>query len=296
MKTIKVVKKKLNPKAFVRRSATTDDYAELLTEPCIVRDENDKIIVVYGVIKSDLERLRYAVRHIKMSKNRRTKGLRTQSKIFGYMPREKIRKDWCSSVLLARDQPSEHAIVCNFAKTLGEYYKQYAPEIYSKHLEIVDKVLPEWKIEGSPFTSGIINKNNPLKYHFDKGNFANVYSNMICFRKDVTGGHLAIPEYDIGLDISDKSVVFFDGQKIMHGVTPIHYNTTEAYRFTLVYYSLKRMWQCLPIGDEIDRIRKVKSDLESKRYLRMKGELKDDEWADKIDELKAEESLRKSIR
>lgn len=231
MKTIQVTKRPIDFKQFIRRSATTDDFSTLISEPCIIIDsESKEIVCVYSILAEGLtEQLRDAILKIKITKNRRTKGLRTQSKIFGFMPREKIRKDYCSSVSLARDQPEQHAIVCNFARTLSEYYRTYAPEVFKNHEALVqEKVMREWQIEGSVFTSGIINKNNPLKYHLDAGNFPELYSNMICLRKDTTGGHLSIPEYDIGLEIADNSIVFFDGQKLLHGVTPIHYTTEKG--------------------------------------------------------------------
>lgn len=303
MKTIRVKKTKVDYRKFIRRSATTDDYSELIHEPCIIKDENDNIIGIYGVLTGNrLEQLRSVILKIRMSKNRRTQGLVTQSRIFGYTPREPIRKNWCSSVLMAREQPKEHAIVCQFATVLADYYKTYAPEIYSEHLKIVKKVIPQWKIKDSPFTSGIINKNNPLKYHHDSGNFKDVYSNMVGFKKGVEGGHLAMPEYDIGLAIADGSITFFDGQSILHGVTPIEYTTEDAYRFTIVYYSLKGMWKCLPIDEEIARIRNLKAKQIQQRFDRLTGNLPDDPWQEKIemitkdDERLAEEQMRSKIR
>lgn len=304
MKTIRVKKKQVDYRKFIRRSAVTDDYSELIHEPCIIKNENDEILGVYGVLTGNrLEQLRDTILKIKINKNRRTSGLITQSRIFGFTPREPIRKNWCSSVLLAREQPKEHAIVCQFATVLADYYKTYAPEIYQSHLEIVKKVIPQWKIKDSPFTSGIINKNNPLKYHFDKGNFNQVYSNMVGFKKGVEGGHLAMPEYDIALAIADGSITFFDGQSILHGVTPIEYTREDAYRFTIVYYSLKGMWKCLPIDEEIARIRNLKAKQIQQRFDRLTGNLPDDPWQDKIneivtkdDERLAEEQMRSKIR
>jgi hypothetical protein len=132
-------------------------------------------------------------------------------------------------------------------------------------------------MKNSVFTSGIINKNNQLNYHFDRGNFRNVYSNMIAFKKDMGGGHLSIPEYDIGLEISDSSVSLFDGQKILHGVTPLKPLTEEAYRFTLVYYSLEQMWKCESPQEELERVKKLKTDSARKRLRHMRGEFTDEE-------------------
>ena len=134
------------------------------------------------------------------------------------------------------------------------------------HTETVkQKIKKEWVIKDSVFTSGIVNKNNQLNYHFDSGNFKGVYSNMIVFKGDVRGGHLVIPEIDISIEVADNTVTIFDGQDLLHGVSPIKYLHKESYRYSVVYYSLKRMWQCMEVEKEIDRIRKVKMQREIKR-------------------------------
>ena len=115
------------------------------------------------------------------------------------------------------------------------------------------------------FTSGIVNKNNQLNYHYDSGNFRGVYSNMLVFKGDVSGGHLVIPEINISLEVADNSITIFDGQDLLHGVSPIKYLHKESYRYSIVYYSLERMWQCMEVGEEIDRIRKKKMEREIKR-------------------------------
>jgi hypothetical protein len=275
MKVIDVEKKELDPKDFVRREAIDEDVSKIVKESCIIKHKGE-IKCVYLVLPDDKvpKDLLKAVSSIKYGKSNRSQGLVTRSRIFGYMPRETMRKDYCSSTAMVRDYPIQHQIICNFATTLAEQYKKYCPEMYEMHDQMVQqKVKPDWVIKDSPFTSGIINKNNPLNYHFDNGNFSNVYSNMLAFKKDCVGGHLTMPEYDIGLEIANNSVTFFDGQKILHGVTPFTLTDPFGYRFTIVYYSLKRMWQCLDPADEINRIKQVKSDREYRRYQRLKGEI-----------------------
>lgn len=131
----------------------------------------------------------------------------------------------------------------------------------------------DYVIQDSAFTSGIINKNNPLKYHFDRGNFVDVWSNMLVFKHRIEGGFLSCPEFDIGFELKHNSLLMFDGQGILHGVTPIKRHGPESYRYSIVYYSMRQMWQCRPLGEEIDRIRKKKTERERKRLEREKNKM-----------------------
>ena len=81
---------------------------------------------------------------------------------------------------------------------------------------------------------------------------------MVAFRDKVEGGHLAIPEYNIGLEIADLSLTFFAGQEVLHGVTPFHTNQ-GGYRYTLVYYTMNQMWKCEDVSTEVARIRQRKT-------------------------------------
>ena len=273
MKSVQVEKREIDYKQFVRRSARETDYDRPIDKSAIIRD-GEQIIGIYMVLPTKPHRLVDRINKLQMGVHNRTQGLKSRSKIFGYMPRETIRKDYCSSTALARDDPETHSLIAEFGQTLAKYYKRWVPDVYDFHeSKAKDKILDQWRIPGTPFTSGIINKNTALKYHFDSGNFKDVYSNMVAWRHKVVGGHLAIPEYNIGLEIADNSVVFFDGQKIMHGVTPIKYLSPKGYRYSLVFYTLRQMWKCQPFNKEFARIKQVKSNRELNRYKRLTGEI-----------------------
>lgn len=247
------------------RSASTADYHELITEPVTIMHEGE-VKVVYDKLPFDTSKYRAAFERIKYTTSTRTNGLKTTSRIFGYSPRVALRKDFCAATALATEHPEEHGLICELGRKIADIYLKRAGDIYKNHtLETKDRMSEDWVIPGTPFTSGIINKNNPLKYHFDTGNFKKVFSCMIAFKSDVSGGHLSLPEYDCGLEIADGSILLFDGQEILHGVTPIEKHTEDAYRYTAVFYSLRGMWECLTVDDEIARIRNLKTDRERKR-------------------------------
>jgi hypothetical protein len=265
--------KSFDPKKFFMKDVKETDFTQTIKENTVIRDEDTgEIILVYMKLKDAVEELRESILNIKYSKGRRAGGLKTYDKIFGYMSRIAHQNDFCSTPALARENPSSHKIVCDYGDKLGDLYKEMVPEMYDKHSKIVaEKVKPDWILGKSPFTSGVINKNNQLNYHYDRGNFKDVFSNMIAFRNKIEGGRLSLPEYDIGLEIDDSTVTLFDGQKILHGVTPIQYLSPESYRFTIVYYSLQQMWKCTTPKEELERIKRIKTERNQNRYDKMRS-------------------------
>jgi len=203
------------PDKFFMKDVKETDFEILLNENTVVKDEDTgEIILVYMKLKEAVEELRDSIMNIKYSKGRRAGGLKTFDKIFGYMSRIPHQNDYCSTPALARENPTSHKVVCDYGDKLGDLYKEMCPEMYDKHSKIVaENVKPDWILGRSPFTSGIINKNNQLNYHYDRGNFKEVFSNMIAFRNKIEGGRLSLPEYNLGLEIDDSTVTLFDGTK-----------------------------------------------------------------------------------
>jgi len=268
MKTLQVKKKELDLEKYIRRSALESDYSTLITEPTTVVNEKGKVLLVYYEMDFDCREIVGDLKAIKYHEGKRSRGLQSRSRIFGWRPRADFRSAGsCSSTSLAAEFPKEHAVVCKWAEKIQDFYFGGDPEIFEKHKALIDeKVKPEYRVNGTVFTSGIINKNNPLKYHFDTGNFNDVFSCMVVFKSGITGGFLSLPEYDIGIELKNNSLFMFDGQGILHGVTPIKRASPLSYRYSIVYYSLKRMWQCLEITEELVRMRKRKTEREKTRH------------------------------
>lgn len=265
LKEIQIFKKPIDYKDYVQRSALESDYDTLIDESCILV-ENGQIKLIYKKLDLDEDDMIEALKKIKYNTTERSGGLKTTSRIFGFAPRVAMRNDFCHEASLAEESPKEHKIVCDYARKVEELYRVESPDTYDQHKKISDeKIKEDYRIQDTVFTSGIINKNNPLKYHFDSGNFTKVYSCMLGFKYNVEGGYLALPEYGVGLKIANNSATIFDGQSILHGVTPIKMLSPDAYRYTVVYYSLKNIWNCLPLDEELARIRNVKMRREMKR-------------------------------
>lgn len=251
-------------KKFIRRNALETDYTDLVKEDCILV-EDGKIRAIYMVIPGITDAIRPHLRNIRFDETTRVSGLKTRSRIFGYMPRIVMRSDYCRTASMAKDNPKATQALEELARKVSEYYKEFNPELYEKHQALTNKVLSDYVIPDTLFTSGIINENNYLNYHFDAGNFRHVASILVGVKENVGGGYLAMPEYDCALEIANDCICIFDGQDILHGVTPIELLHRDAKRYTIVYYSLAKMWNCEPLNDEIARIRQKKLERELKR-------------------------------
>lgn len=275
MKEIHLERKEINYEEFIKRTALVSDVNTHIKEDVIIYHKGEPVIL-YLKMDSDITKyLRWAVKTIKYTKALRTQGLKVQHEAFGFNPRNPVRMDYCRVTKMAREFPKQHLTITDFAENIHHIYNQYFPEIYQKHIGLVEeKVLGEWKLGNTPFTSGIVNKNNALKYHTDSGNFKGVLSNMVALRKGVDGGHLVIPEFDISLEIADNSLTIFNGQEILHGVSPFEKTQPDGYRYTAVYYSLEQMWKCEPISEEIIRIQATaKERMLSRRDPEVRAEL-----------------------
>jgi hypothetical protein len=113
-----------------------------------------------------------------------------------------------------------------------------------------------------------VNKNNALNYHFDGGNFEGVMSCMVVLRKNLEGGFLSVPEIDARFLLEDRSYFLFDGQKLLHGVTPIKRLNRNAYRYSIVYYAIRNMMKCGTLKQELDHARKGRMEIEKKRITK----------------------------
>ena len=268
MINITVSKKDIDLASYKMQHASRNDFTNLINEPAKIYDEAGNLLIVYCTpLDPFLDTVKKAVEGVSIHSDYRTNGLKTHSRVIGFEPRKAIRKkDYCGAVSLRKDDKKRHDIIMSAGQIASKHYKLHNPELFEKHQAITsEKVQEDYHISGMPYTSGIINRNNALMYHFDAGNFRDVWSGMFMFKNGVAEGYLSMQEYDIGFNLADKSLIMFDGQGILHGVTPITKMNEGATRHTIVYYSLQQMWSCLPLNEEILRARKRRDETELNR-------------------------------
>lgn len=282
MKQIPLERYPLDAKHYLRRSPAESDTARVYDEPGIYTLGGEPVII-YGRLGARYDKMLWAVKtlgflqeirssggispfdrdKLKAGKN---KGLGA-SRIFGYRPpvRYNYCANYCAPSSSAYSHPAQHAVICEFGRLLDSIYGNFAPDVAARHSELLRSIRAEWIIPGTRFTSGIVNRANPLKYHFDRGNLEKVMSCMVVFRHQCDGGFLSIPEFGGRWPLEDHSFFLFDGQSHLHGVTPIRRLNKRAYRYSVVYYALQAMAKCGGLDEELSRARAEKRARERRR-------------------------------
>ena len=250
---------------LLKTTPKISDCANIIKNDTIIY-ENGKIIIIYKTIPNkEINRLKKIVTGIKYTKSARSNGTPTQAAIFGSLPRVPNRNNYCRVTADTKNQRKHAKDVLEFSEIINDIYKDLLPEQHELNLNIVkENVDSDYLIKDTPFTTINFNVNHAIKYHRDTGNFKKVFSNVLIIKEGVIGGQLICPEYNIGFEQGDGALILFDGQAIIHGVTPIKLVNSEGFRSSCVFYSLATMKNCYPYKQELERIKEIRDNIESR--------------------------------
>jgi len=240
-------------------------FAEAEQEDCVVIDKTNQQIVAIQIQLPDdtfdvTQQITRIMRHdlkwaIDKGRPARMSGIASANKVFGTLEPNRLRQRFgCKSAALDRDAPELRALLGQLLTSSYKQLETIEPHRTKDHQELIEsKIHPDWLIAEMPFTSGIINYSAALPYHRDSGNVLGSWSVMVALRKHMSGGQLHLPEYGVVLGVPDRSIIFFNGQAIWHGVTPMVAAKKDAYRFTIVYYAKRKICDCLSVSEEQHR-------------------------------------------
>jgi hypothetical protein len=262
MKVIERTAKEWQPTG---RRESAPMFAEAEQKDCVVIDKTNQQIVAIQIQLPDdtfdvTQQITRIMRHdlkwaIDKGRPARMSGIASANKVFGTLEPNRLRQRFgCKSAALDRDAPELRALLGQLLTSSYKQLETIEPHRTKDHQELIEsKIHPDWLIAEMPFTSGIINYSAALPYHRDSGNVLGSWSVMVALRKHMSGGQLHLPEYGVVLGVPDRSIIFFNGQAIWHGVTPMVAAKKDAYRFTIVYYAKRKICDCLSISEEQHR-------------------------------------------
>ncbi len=236
----------------------------MINEDCIVMFDGEPIAYYIKHAGFDLQELEAELKKTKFTKQPRMSGIKPKALYFGYTGANPIANDFCNVAGTSWKYPYLHELLIDLTVKMNAVYLKTATKEYKAHRQKLkdykNGLNEQYRIKNTVFTSGVLNKNCAFPYHPDKGNLDGVFSMMICIRKNMGGGQLILPEYGIGFACSNQSLLLFDGQKAIHGVTPlIPLNASDdCYRYTGVCYTHTRLWRCGSPEEELKRAQSKK--------------------------------------
>lgn len=203
----------------------------------------------------------------------RLSGLVVSHRVFGTSkPQALRRRHGCGRSHLDADRPDIEALSREFVTLAAAAWKHAAPlECIDATALVREAIRPRWLIADTPFTSGIINNTAALPYHRDAGNVPGSWSAMLGCRRGVEGGWLHLVDYDVYVPVDDGSITLFDGQSVLHGVTPMRVTGGNAYRYTMVAYAVAAIGSCVDTPEEELRRAQQRSTAADDRRRRVPG-------------------------
>lgn len=229
---------------IIGKPATDNDYDEVISSDTSVRIGGVEVLR-YQVIRGELLSIaKHLSEKSTYTEGERTSGLKTRSAIYGYMPRNPVRCDWCRVTSQSKKDPYLYRLATRYAEIVE---KMYPDQIG------IGFVSDDWTMGDSRFCSLNVNVNFAIKYHTDSGNVKGMKSNVFIYRKGCTGGRLVVPGARLAFEQKMGALIIFDGYNITHGVTQIQKTSNDFMRSSIVLYTMHRMAHCLPPSEEIAR-------------------------------------------
>jgi len=178
----------------------------------------------------------------------RLNGMAVTHRTFGYQPPVPMRRRYgCSRSQFNSEYPKAMEQIAQFCKVAEHVFRTHAHEVHDLTCgKVRDNIPPAWLIAGTPWSSGIINRTVSLPYHRDQANVTTSWSAMLVCRRQVEGGFLHLADYDTYFAVPHGSITIFDGQSVVHGVTPMKMLTPAGFRYSLVTYAKVGMRKCCP--------------------------------------------------
>lgn len=176
----------------------------------------------------------------------KTKKMFCTSGIVGYY--DKIPEGWKKDIPFywggrqtryTRDKPEQFKKIEKMASLVEKIYKKSCPDFYKKHKKESDKILPEFKIGKTVFTTGTVNKNTRSIAHRDKSDLEGVLSCLICLGKNFKC-KLGFPEYKVAVNLQAGDLILMDSKEI-HCNTELHLKKEDSFRYTVVFYTKASM-------------------------------------------------------
>jgi hypothetical protein len=137
--------------------------------------------------------------------------------------------------------PDKYKKLLPFIKEVDKYYEKLVPEQYAIQRKHANQT--HFKIQGTAFTTITTNVNYQTTVHTDKGDDEEGFGNLTVIEHGkYTGGETCLPQYGIAVNVRTADVLYMNVHEA-HGNLPIHLQSPDAVRLSIVCYLRKKIWE-----------------------------------------------------
>ncbi len=180
------------------------------------------------------------------------------SGVIGFMDRNP-RYPYCRACAWNLENPEKFAACFPMIQQISKIYEEVDPEHYKLQLEVVKKTSPDFVIPGTVFTTVTINKDFRTACHRDAGNLKECSSVINVIRRgNWKGANLCFPDFKVAAKLDSGDVLFFDPNEF-HGNTPLVKLSSDAERWSFVYYYRENIIFCGTAEEELQRVKTRKA-------------------------------------
>ena len=156
----------------------------------------------------------------------------------------------CRLTQFNRKYPKKWEATLPLLKSIDGIFKSILPETHEVQLTRAMKT-PEYRIDGTAFSTATINYNYRTALHKDKGDYEEGFGNLVVLEKSpgaYTGGWTGFPQYGMAVDVRQGDFLAMDVHE-WHGNAEIHpsdssIKPSDIGRLSLVCYLRKNMIKC----------------------------------------------------
>tara|TARA_R110002020_G_scaffold357467_3_gene569829 strand:- start:2753 stop:3661 length:909 start_codon:yes stop_codon:yes gene_type:complete len=284
-------------KKYINKFATKADYDSIIDYDCEVYNQLGKPVLIF--IKNYIEKevLLKAYKSMKTAaaptnnrgsasggerKNRILKNgkqgkvsqtyipgteekLQVLSGIAGYFDRN-AHYDFCRTTAFNKKHIDKFNDAMPLIKKVDKGFRDYVPKRYERQKRMIKATDPNYRIGDTAFTTITINKDYRTAYHYDAGDYAKGFGNLVAYCRDIEPMYLVLPRYGIGVHLNTNDLLLVDVHEL-HGNTEFIPNGPMPTRLSFVMYYRNNMYKCLPPKEELLRIQ-TNQRIVAQKYLR----------------------------
>lgn len=175
------------------------------------------------------------------------------SAIIGYYDRNP-RFPYCRQTAFTAKKPGPWAKLMPFVRDVDRVFAESCPERYEAQKAEWSRVHPDFRIDGTAFTTITVNRNWRTRGHLDAGDFKGGFGVMTAMRAGAfDGAFLCFPAYRVAVNMTTRDVCLADVHE-WHCNTPFEGAIPGRYeRISCVFYLRSKMPFCGSHEEERDR-------------------------------------------